>query len=186
MRMNETPAEDAALVARVLDGDVGAFRHLVDRYHAACARYACRMLGQREDAEDALQETFVRVHRALGRYDERQTFRAWLYRILINECRSLARRRGRRERWLSRDGHPSELRSAHSGERDADIRDALQLALDGLEPLLREAFLLKHAEELEYPEMAAITGASIPALKMRVKRARDAVRPQLEELFDDR
>jgi RNA polymerase sigma-70 factor (ECF subfamily) len=177
---------DSALVARTLDGDAAAFRGLVDRYYEPCARYAARMLGRREDAEDAVQETFVRVHRALGGYDERQTFRAWLYRVLVNQCRSLARSRSRRERWQVADGDAAARGAAvaaASSETRADMRDALQVALDGLEPLLREALLLRYGEELEYEEMARVTGAGVSALKMRVKRARDAVRPMLEDAF---
>lgn len=178
-------ASDAALVARVLEGETAAFGALVDRYWTACARYAWRMLGHREDAEDALQNSFVRAYRALGGYDERQMFRAWLYRILVNECRSLARGRGRRDRRFVRDDGAAERRPAPSPERDADLRDALQRALDGLEPRLREAFLLRHGEELEYGEIAAITGAGVSAVKMRVKRARDAMRPALESVFHE-
>lgn len=176
---------DAALVVRTLDGDAGAFRQLVDRHYGSCARYAARMLGRREDAEDAVQETFVRIHRALGSYDERQVFRAWLWRVLVNQCRSLARSRGRRERWQAADldGDARRVTSGASSEADADLRDALQVALDGLEPLLREALLLRYGEELQYEEMARVTGAGVSALKMRVKRARDTVRPRLEEAF---
>jgi RNA polymerase sigma-70 factor (ECF subfamily) len=68
----------------------------------------------------------------------------------------------------------------------AEIRDAFQTALETLDPLLREAFLLKHGEGLEYGEMAAITGAGVSALKMRVKRACDALRPRLEEIWRER
>ena len=178
-------ASDAALVVRVLDGEPAAFRALVDRYWSAGARYASRMLGNREDAEDALQETFVRVYRALGAYDERRTFRAWLYRILVNECRSLARRRARRDRRFVHDDGAAERVPSESAERDLDRRDALQRALDKIEPLLREAFLLKYGEGLEYEEISAFTDASISALKMRVKRAREAMRPDLEGLFDE-
>ncbi len=173
---------DAALVARTLDGDAVAFRSLVDRHYASCARYATRMLGRREDAEDAVQETFVRVYRALGSYDERHVFRGWLYRVLVNQCRTLARGRTRRERWqVARDG--ADARSADEPAAGAELRDALQVALDGLEPLLREALLLRYGEELNYDEMARVTGAGVSALKMRVKRARDAVRPLLEDVI---
>lgn len=180
-----TEPEDAALVAGVLAGDESAFRTLVDRYYTRCSRFAYRMLGHREDAEDALQETFIRVYRALGGYDERKTFRAWLYRVLINQCRSLARRRTRSARWLVRDDQVAELGAAPSTEGDAEIRDALQRALDRLEPLHREAFLLRYGEELEYGEIAEMTGAGISALKMRVKRARDAMRPELEAMLHE-
>ena len=91
----------------------------------------------------------------------------------------------RRDRWLLHDAGAAERRPAPSGERDADLRDALQRALDDIEPLLREAFLLKYGEGLEYAEIAALTGTSVSALKMRVKRARDAMRPALEAMLDE-
>ena len=177
---------DAALVVRVLEGDRTAFRHLVDRHYAACGRFAYRMLGHREDTEDVLQETFTRLYRALGAYQERESFRGWLYRILVNECRSLARRRVRRDRHFVNDDGVAEFHAGPSLEGDADLRDALQRALERVEPLLREAFLLKHGEGFDYPAMAAMTGSSVSALKMRVKRARDAMRPELEAMLDER
>jgi RNA polymerase sigma-70 factor (ECF subfamily) len=183
--VTDSSALDAALVERVLKGETSAFRGLVDRYWAECARYAWRMLGHREDAEDALQNSFVRAYRSLGEYAERHAFRAWLYRILVNECRSLARGRWRRARRLVDDTTAAERRPAPSTERDGDIRDALQRALDRIEPLLREAFLLRYGEELHYEEIATMTGATVSAVKMRVKRARDAMRPELEEVFHD-
>lgn len=173
------------LVARVLDGDATAFRTLVDRYHVPCSRFALRMLGHREDAEDAIQEAFISAYRGLGRYDERNRFRAWLYRILVNECRTLARGRTRRDRWLVADSDSAAHVPGRSEERDSEARDALQQALDGIEPPLREAFLLHHGEGLDYVEMSLMTGASVPALKMRVKRARDAMRSRLEGFGDD-
>src|SRR5436309_14090904 len=91
-------SDDAADVQRVLAGDVDAYAALVDRYYDRCARYAIRMLGNRDDAEDALQATFLRAYRALNRYQERDRFSAWLYRILVIQCRSVAARRAHRYR----------------------------------------------------------------------------------------
>src|SRR5262245_60704710 len=88
------PMTDAELVARVVAGDAGAFTDLVARYHAACLRYAAHVLGNRMEAEDVVQETLLRAYRSLGRYRERQQFRPWLFRILINRCRSAMSRRG--------------------------------------------------------------------------------------------
>lgn len=75
---------DAELVRRSRGGDPAAFEALVDRHYPACLRYAFRMLGDRMDAEEAVQDAFVRAHRALWRYRERDQFRAWLLRILAN------------------------------------------------------------------------------------------------------
>jgi RNA polymerase sigma-70 factor (ECF subfamily) len=176
--VTEPAEQDAALVTRALAGSEAAFRELVDRHYANCGRFAYRLLGQRQDAEDAVQETFVRMHHALNRYDERNTFRAWLYRILVRSCGNVARGRSRRwRRFVSVDAveHPA------APAADGALRDALQRALELVDAPLREAFLLKYAEGFEYTEIAAITGASVPALKMRVMRARDAMRPALEE-----
>lgn len=176
-----TGMDDAELVARVLAGDVAGFTVLVDRYYGMCLRFAIRTLGNRHDAEDALQETFLNAYSALGRYRERQAFRAWLYRILINRCRSVGRQRQRRLRRFVEDGEAHESAAADPlADGDSGLRDALQSALDTLEPRLREALVLKYGEGLEYREMSAMTGAGVSALKMRVKRACQALRPLLE------
>jgi RNA polymerase sigma-70 factor (ECF subfamily) len=154
----------------------------MDRYYGDCTRFARRMLGNRQDAEDALQETFVHAWRGLGRYREQDAFRGWLYRILVNECRRLAGRRWRQAQRVVHDEVAMARAPARSHDGELDLRDELQGALARLEPLLREAFLLKHGEGLEYVEMARMTGASVSALKMRVKRACDALRPRLERL----
>ncbi|HEX8905479.1 MAG TPA: sigma factor, partial [Longimicrobiaceae bacterium] len=73
---------------RARDGDDAAFAALVDRYYDGCLRYAVRMLGSRADAEEAVQDAFVRAHRSLVRYDHRDRFRAWLLGILVNRCRT--------------------------------------------------------------------------------------------------
>ena len=179
---------DAILVARAAGGDVEAYSQLVQRYYAACSRIAVRMLRDDADAQDAVQDTFLRAFRALSRFDERKVFRAWLLRILVNQCRTHALKRKRRETRFPRD--EIALRDTPSsdvigdGAGDDERRHVIE-AVESLEPLLREAFLLKYVEELEYKEMSEITGASISALKMRVKRACEALRPRLEGIYHE-
>jgi RNA polymerase sigma-70 factor (ECF subfamily) len=179
-----TDLTDAELIVRVLAGDVDAYTPLVDRHYDSCARYARRMLGDGHDAEDVVQETFLRAYVGLGRYHERHRFRAWLFRILINECRSQLRRRVRLSKRLVLDS-TADLAAGPAREGSDELRGALQSALDRLDPTAREALLLKYGEQLDYEQMSHITGSSISALKMRVKRARDAVRPMLEELLHE-
>jgi len=176
-----TPHPDAVLVAAILAGDVEAFATLVRRYRDAYTRFAIRMLGDREDADDALQSAFVRAYRKLAECDDPARFGAWLYRIVINECRTLATRRARRELRLVRDEEA--LERALGGDHSTDEigwREEIQRALGRLDADQREAFVLKHVEELSYDEMAELTGASISALKMRVMRARERLRELLE------
>jgi len=172
---------DAMLVRRVLDGDTAAFTTLVDRHAAACTRFATRMLGNREDAEDATQETFLRAYRSLARYEERQAFRTWLFQILINRCRTAAVRRQRRHRMFLVDDNAVASASVRPAAEASDLRAELQRVVDALDPDQREAFLLKHVEQLSYDEMAAATGVGVSALKMRVKRACDRMQWMLRE-----
>jgi RNA polymerase sigma-70 factor, ECF subfamily len=176
---------DAADVQRVLNGDVDAFARLVDRYYERCARFAVRMLGNRDDAEDALQATFMRAYRSLGKYQERDKFSAWLYRILVNQCRSIAARRSQRERVFVREEalllNAPDRRQNWTGEDE----EFVQRVLAELDPLLREAFLLKYVEEMSYEEMSAQTGVGVSALKMRVKRACDRLRARWERIKDE-
>ena len=172
---------DAMLVRRVLDGDSHAFTTLVDRHAAACLRFATRMLGDRADAEDATQETLLRAYRALARYEDREAFRTWLFTILVNRCRTAAARRARRGRLFVVDEEAMGAAAVSSGASSVEWRAEIGRALDALEPEQREAFLLKHVEQLGYDEMAEITGAGVSALKMRVKRACERLQQLLGE-----
>jgi RNA polymerase sigma-70 factor (ECF subfamily) len=176
---------DADCVRAVLAGDAEAFGTLVERYQHEYMRFAVRMLGGREDADEALQGAFVRAYRALGQCRDPGRFGAWLYRIVVNECRSRATRRGRRERWFVRDEALLEHAPAPDHTDAAAVREEIQSALDRLPVEQREAFVLKYVEELSYEEMAEITGAGISALKMRANRACRRLRELLEGVLDD-
>lgn len=171
---------DAACVQAALAGDGAAFTMLVDRHSPACLRFARRMLGSREDAEDAAQEAFVRAHRALARYDGRTSFRTWLMSILVNRCRTALLQRHRRTKRVVLDEAALDQAAAVDGS-DLDLRDAIERALSTLEAGQREAFLLKHVEQLTYEEMADATGVGVSALKMRVQRACDRLQILLKE-----
>jgi RNA polymerase sigma-70 factor (ECF subfamily) len=172
---------DAMCVRAVLDGDPAAFAMLVDRHAPACIRYATRMLGSREDAEDVTQETLVRAHRALARFDEEMSFRTWIMSILINRCRTALLHRGRRTARVVLDEAAVDRAQVDGFATQAELRDAIERALASLDPAQREAFLLKHVESLSYDEMAAITGVGISALKMRVQRACERLQATLQE-----
>jgi RNA polymerase sigma-70 factor (ECF subfamily) len=172
---------DGMLVRSALDGDSRAFTALVDRHAAACLRFATRMLGERADAEDVAQETFLRVFHALHAYDDGTAFRTWLFSILVNRCRTALLRRARRERRVVLDDSAVRQTVAAPGADAADLQDEIRWALARLPAEQREAFLLRHVEELSYDEMAQATGMGTSALKMRVKRACVRLQHLLEE-----
>lgn len=162
---------DEELVHHTLHGDDSAFTTLIDRHAPACLRFASRMLGSRDDAEDAVQESLVRAHRALTRYHPATAFRTWLFAIVVNRCRSMLAARSRRSRWFTAADDTTARARMQSHENRTAFRIELARALDAIPVDQREAFLLKHVEGLEYAEMAEMTGVGVSALKMRVQRA---------------
>lgn len=175
--------DDADAVSRALAGDPDAFAILVDRHAAVCLRYATRMLGSRDDAEDVIQESLMRAFRALAAYDRSREFRTWLLSIVANRCRTALATRRRRERFLVADAGERSAIAIASDDADSDEISAVEWALAQLDAAHREAFLLKHVEGLSYEEMSELTGAGVSALKMRVKRACDRLRGLLQEAY---
>jgi RNA polymerase sigma-70 factor, ECF subfamily len=174
------PSDDA-LIARVLAGEMSAYTQLVARYRAQAARYATRIVGNQDDAEDVVQDTFVRAFRSLHQCADPARFEGWLYRILINRCRTASARAARRQRtFLDEQSLPA---SVLPGDEERGWRDEIGRALARLDIAYREAFVLKHVEELSYDEMSALTGVGVSALKMRVKRACEQLRVMLEATY---
>ena len=177
---------DAHIVRQILGGDTEAFRALVDRYHADALR-SPRLLGDHAEAEDAVQDTFLRACRYLGGYREQDQFRAWLWRILINRCRTRAGERSRRPE--PRDASViTQLVDADAPAPDAELdRRFLRGGSARRCPAPtrpREAIVLHFADGLSYPEMSAITGTGVSALKMRVHRACDRLRGLLTDVLN--
>jgi RNA polymerase sigma-70 factor (ECF subfamily) len=180
-----TEPSDAAIARQVLAGDREAYRLLVERHRPRLARFAVRMLGNREDAEEALQDAFLRAFRSLGQCADLNRFDGWLFRILANRCRTRGARRSRYEATFIADEvavltAPDPAAGADLLDRQGWSEDVAR-ALAALGEEAREAFLLRYLEELSYEEMAEMTGAGVSALKMRVKRACERLRWLLTE-----
>ena len=182
-RSHSTMSEqsDAQLIAEILGGDVESFRILVHRHRDTCTRFAVRMLGSHADADDVLQSAFMRAYRGLSKCRDRDRFGGWLYRIVVNECRTFASRQRQRDLRFVNDAELIDRAEAKKDEPSAEeMSEQIDFALSRLPLEQREAFLLKHVEEMIYEDMSAATGVSVPALKMRVKRATDTLRRLLE------
>ena len=171
---------DGALVARILAGDTAPFAILVRRHQDRMFRHARGMTGDADVAADLVQDAFVRAYTHLGRCEDPDRFGAWCFRILANRCkdhlRSPARRTEVFEEALIATGGTSETMRLME---QAEIRAAVDAALAELPPPQRAAFLLKHVEGRSYEEMSELLAASVPALKMRVLRAREALQQRL-------
>lgn len=179
-----TTRTDSDLVAAATAGDVDAFAMLSRRYRETYTRFAVRMVGNRDEAEDVLQSAFIRAFRALDSCRDPARFGAWLYRIVANECRTFVMRRARRDRRIVRDESQFHAAAVDPAVDARETLEDVEYALAQLDVDQREAFLMKHVEDMSYEEMADVTGVGVSALKMRVKRACARLRELLEEVHD--
>ena len=180
------PTVDSTLVNRAKLGDIQAFEAIVQRYYSRCMRFAQGMLRDTTDADDVVQETFVRLYRALPRYEERQRFDSWLFRILGNCCRTANLLQHRHESFDVSDD--AMLQAVPSQDRsdaafDQEWGDEVRRALAEVPEYNREIFLLHYVEGFSYEEIERITGVRQSALKMRVKRASDHLRARLAKVY---
>lgn len=167
-----------------LDGDQDAFAELVNTFQNAVYNLCYRMLGERTEAEDAAQETFLRAFMNLQRYDPGRSFKTWLLSIASNHC--IDRLRRRRLTWLSLD-EPLPANLALSSDEpqpeEAAIRDersqAIQRLLNGLNSDYRAAVILRYWYDCSYAEIADILDTTESAIKSRLFRARQALADQL-------
>lgn len=173
---------DSTTISRAKLGDIDAFTAIVEAYHQRSLRFARAMLRNVDDAEDMVQEAFVRVYRALPRYEERQRFESWLFQILGNVCRT-ANTVHRREvsRMVEDDAALERVPSHDEPSRafDHEWGEAVRKALAEVPDYNREIFLLHYIEGFGYDEIERMTGVKQSALKMRVKRASDLLRSLL-------
>jgi RNA polymerase sigma-70 factor (ECF subfamily) len=175
----ETEA-DGDIVRAVLAGDRERYAVLVERYRDRYARYAARMLGSTDAAEDAVQDAFVRAYDQLAQCRDPDKFVGWFFLILRNRCFA-EQRRNRTSAPLEAADAVAAVDRADGGAELAEQRRALQHALLELTPDQREVFVLKHVEGLSYGEIAERLSTSVPSLKMRMHRAYDRLREQLRE-----
>ncbi len=187
--MTQMPVDDAAAVAQARGGDQDAFRLLVERHGRSLYRLAYRMTGRQEDAEDVVQETFVRAYRQLGRFEARSNFATWLYRIGFNCAIDYMRSRPHRE-----SAEPQDRLEHLSGQSRGPSTDDLvyaneiggrvQEALDGLSPQERAAFLMRHYQGCSIEEICRAldlrSNAAKHSIFRAVKKMRVALRPLME------
>jgi RNA polymerase sigma-70 factor (ECF subfamily) len=176
---------DAEVVRRVRRGDRDAYRVLVHRYQDTLYRCALSMVGDDDTARDLVQATFVKAFTHLKRLHDDASFGGWVYRACVNACRDHLKSRRRRDIPLDAAGAPVLMARdrADTAIEQHELQRSLDDALQMLPDEHREAFVLKHVDERSYEEMSAVLGASVPALKMRVHRAREALKKALEEVL---
>jgi RNA polymerase sigma-70 factor, ECF subfamily len=175
--------EDREIVARVRAGDQDAYRLLVRRYQDMLFRHALRMTSEHDVATDLVQASFVKAYTNLAHCRDPERFGAWLYRILANACKDHLKSRRRRDVSLEDQTSLADVAVSPAAALErSELRSVLNAAIAKLPDSLREAFVLKHVEGRSYEEIAEMLDTSVPALKMRVHRAREALKDALEQL----
>lgn len=175
---DEAVAEPDSLIIRAKAGDTTAFDQIIIGHQRRIISLAWRMLGNREDARDAAQETFLRVYRYLDRFDPAQDFSGWLYRIAVNVCRDLARKRRSNHFSLEAEvasGVIAEPVSPHNTESAALLAQEqaiLMRALATLPEKERAAIVLRDLEGLPTEEVAKILGSSPTTVRSQISAAR--------------
>lgn len=191
-----TELDDSALVAQFLAGERRAFNELVDRYHVRLLNFVYRTIGDRDRAEDLVQETFIRVYRHLHRFDQSKKFSTWAYTIASNLAKNELRNRSRnplvlfqtiKKNWDA-DHRPLEWEDNTYRPDDLfrkrHLKDLIDSVVDRLPEHHRVVFVLRELEGKTYDEISEITGVNLGTVKSRLNRARNnfaqLIAPMLE------
>lgn len=183
---------DEILARRLREADdTAAYDALVRRYHRRIWGLCYRMMGNRQEAEDMVQETFLRLHRFRDKYRDGGNFRAWLDRICVNVCLT-QKDQGKRRVAVSHQepmtlspaaGSAEEARQNPEGRaRITEILEQVERAMEGIPAVYRAALVLRAFGELTYPEIAAALGCSEGTVMSRINRARERLRERLRSL----
>jgi len=177
--------DDAHVVKRHLESDPQAFGMLVDRYQSRLLNFVNRTIGDRERAEDLVQEVFIRVFRHLHRFDQTKKFSTWIYTIASNLAKNELRNRSRnplvlfqamKKNWEA-DHRPLQFEDPHHRPDDLyrkrHLRQLVEWAVTQLPEHHREVFVLRELEGKSYEEIAQITDCNLGTVKSRLNRARN-------------
>src|SRR5579864_3333526 len=186
--------DESALVARAREGDLSAFNELVNEYSRKIFRLAKHITQNDEDAEDVLQETFLKAFEHLGNFQGQSKFYTWIVRIAVNESLMKLRKR-KSDRTVPLDepvdtGEDTVVREIavwHENPEQKysreELANILEEAVESLKPPFRTVFVLRDIEELSTEETAEALGISVPAVKRRLLRARLQLRERLTRFF---
>ncbi|HUT75938.1 MAG TPA: sigma-70 family RNA polymerase sigma factor [Armatimonadota bacterium] len=176
----DRPADIADLetVRRCLAGQREAFAEIVARHQRVVYGVALRMLGDRDQADDAAQETFVRAYSRLSSFRGDSSLRAWLIQIATRMCIDLLRARRRRPEVALDD---ADAPASPAGDDGVTTRHSLARAIADLPPHYKAAIILRHLQHMSYADMARTLGIPLPTVKTHLRRARQTLRARMED-----
>jgi len=192
------PVSDAILVKKSQEGDYTSFEELVKRYEEKVYNLAYRIMGNKEDASDVIQETFLQAFRKLGGFKGKAKFSTWLYRITVNTCLMKKRKQKKmqivsldlpiltkKEDEIKRELGDDWSKSPLATLENEEVKKTLSKAIESLPEDYRMVLLLRGLNGLSNEETAKVLNISIPAVKSRLHRARLFLRDRLSEYFKE-
>lgn len=186
-----TESDDLRLVEALRDGVQDAYEELLTRFQQPVYALAFRLLNDPSEAGDVVQEVFLKIFRNIGSFRGQSTLKTWIYRITVNEAHNARRwffRHRRREVELDQDPDesrnwkeaiPDRQRSPYEEAADREQRRMIEAALEKINPIFREAVVLRDITDLSYDEIAEVLGVSLGTVKSRILRGREALRDEL-------
>ena len=183
MSSSATPEPEIEWMARIRDGDMEAFRCLVEAHQARVVGTISKMLGSDAEAEDLAQQVFIRIWKSAPRYRPTAKFTTWLFRITRNLVFNELRRKRHFVDQADEMPEPAERRDQEPDKvlMEGELQSAIQNAIDQLPESQRLAIILRRYEGMAYEEIAAVMGTSVPAVKSILFRARAELRELLEK-----
>jgi RNA polymerase sigma-70 factor (ECF subfamily) len=171
-------ADDASLVRRCLDADADAIRQLVERFQADVYGLCVRLLGHRQDAEDVVQEVFLRVFRSLDGWDATRPLKPWVMGITVNRCRTWLAQRARRPELVD---YLQDTLADQPCDDSSELLSEIRTALDGLRPDYRIVFLMFHEQNQPYEVIAQSLSRPVGTIKTWLHRARLEILTRLRQ-----
>src|SRR4026209_2741746 len=188
--------DDADVVASFLEGEERAFQELVERYQTRLLNFVFRTIGDREKAEDLVQEVFIRVYRHLHRFDRSKKFSTWIYTIASNLAKNELRNRSRnplvlfqtiKKNWQDEE-RPLQFEDSNSRPDDMyrkrHLRELVEESVERLPEHHKQVFILRELEGKSYEEIAEITSCNLGTVKSRLNRARNSFASIIEPFLD--
>ena len=186
---------EALLVADLLEGDTTALASIVEKYGKLAYRLAIQITKNHEDANDVMQETFLKVYESIGSFRKESAFETWLYRIIVNQALNLVKRRERRRESSFSDEDEIDLRfnlpgkksyanSPHDDVEKKELQKWVTQAVDSLSAKHRTVVILHEFEGLTHPQIATILNCSEGTVRSRLHYARRKLRNLLKPYVD--
>ena len=186
---------EALLVADLLEGDTTALASIVEKYGKLAYRLAIQITKNHEDANDVMQETFLKVYESIGSFRKESAFETWLYRIIVNQALNLVKRRERRRESSFSDENEIDLRfnlresisyanSPHDDVEKKELQKWVTQAVDSLSAKHRTVVILHEFEGLTHPQIATILNCSEGTVRSRLHYARRKLRNLLKPYVD--